>query len=188
MNDNQEKNKVGQILIAQPFMGDPNFKKAVVLICDYEMSHGVMGFVLNKPIDMKVDQLLPDFPPFDFDVYFGGPVGHDTIHYVHTKGDLLEGSLKIREGLYWGGNFEKLKFLISNKVISDQDIKFFVGYSGWSQGQLSGELEMGSWVVDEMDNNYLINIPHDQLWKSSMENKGDSFGIIAEMRDRINWN
>lgn len=182
------ENKVGQILIAEPFMEDPNFKKAVVLVCDYQEDHGTVGFILNKPIDMKVDQLLNDFPDFDVDVYFGGPVGHDTIHYVHTLGDMLEGSVAVRDGLYWGGDFDKLKFLITSELVTKKDIKFFIGYTGWSPGQLNNELEMGSWVMDEMDNNYLLNIPSDNLWKSSLQNKSDTFGIIADIPDTINWN
>ncbi len=182
------EDRIGQILIAEPFMEDPNFKKAVVLICDYEVDHGTVGFILNKPIDMQVDQLLADFPEFDVEVYFGGPVGHDTIHYVHTVGHILDGSVPIRDGLYWGGDFEQLKFLITSELITKKDIKFFIGYSGWSPGQLDQELELGSWVVDEMDNNYLLNIPSDRLWKSSLQNKSDAFGIIAEIPDRVSWN
>jgi putative transcriptional regulator len=156
---------IGQILISEPFMEDPNFKQAVILICDYVLEHGTVGFMLNKPIDMKVDELIDDFPDFDDSVYLGGPVGHDTIHYVH-----------------------KLKFLIDTKVITSEDIKFFVGYSGWSPGQLSDELKMGSWVVDDMDNNYLINISSDDLWKSSLTNMSSSMAIIAEIPDKVNLN
>ncbi len=183
-----EENSVGQILISEPFMEDPNFKQSVVLICDYEPDHGTVGFILNKPLDVKVGDLLQDFPEFDEDIYMGGPVGHDTIHYVHSRGDVIDDAVFIRDGLWWGGNFEKLKFLIENKVITGSDIKFFVGYSGWSLGQLDNELEMGSWVVDTMDNNYLINIPSDKLWKSSMANISDHLAIIADIPDHLNLN
>lgn len=179
---------IGQILISEPFMEDPNFKQAVILICDYVLEHGTVGFMLNKPIDMKVDELIDDFPDFDDSVYLGGPVGHDTIHYVHTRGDILDGSVEIRDGLYWGGDFDKLKFLIDTKVITSEHVKFFVGYSGWSPGQLSDELKMGSWVVDDMDNNYLINISSDDLWKSSLTNMSSSMAIIAEIPDKVNLN
>ena len=182
------QNRIGEILISEPFMEDPNFKQSVVLICDYEPTHGTVGFILNKPLDVKVNDLMADFPEFDEDIYLGGPVGHDTIHYVHTCGDILDQSVPVRDGLYWGGNFEKLKILIETKVITSKDIKFFLGYSGWSPGQLNDELKMGSWVVDTMDNNYLINIPSTSLWKSSMQNISDSFGIIAEIPDVLNLN
>ena len=180
--------RVGQILIAEPFMEDPNFAKGVVLLCDFQREHGTVGFILNKPVEMKVHQLVAGFPEVDMDVYFGGPVGQDTIHYVHTLGHLLDGAVPIRDGLYWGGDFETLKVLIDTQVVTDKDIKFFVGYAGWSPGQLKEELQLGSWVVDQMDNNYLINIPADKLWKSSLQNKSGTFGIIAEIPDSINWN
>lgn len=183
-----EENSVGQILISEPFMQDPNFKQAVVLLCDYEPDHGTVGFILNKPLDVKVGDLIQDFPEFDEDVFMGGPVGHDTIHYVHTRGDVLDDSVPVRDGLWWGGNFEQLKSLIESEVVIASDIKFFVGYSGWSPGQLNDELKMGSWVVDTMDNNYLINIPSDKLWKSTMTNKGSHLAIIAEIPDSLNLN
>ncbi len=183
-----EEQSVGQILISEPFMEDPNFKQSVVLICDFEPDHGTVGFILNKPLDVKVHEIIQDFPEFEEDVYLGGPVGHDTIHYVHTRGDIIDESVLIRDGLWWGGDFDKVKFLIDTKVLTGADIKFFVGYSGWSIGQLDGELEMGSWVVDTMDNNYLLNIPSEKLWKSTLSNISDNLAIIANIPDNLNLN
>lgn len=182
------KNKQGKILIAEPFMDDLNFAQAVVLICESTEEDGTIGFVLNKPVDMKVSELLPDFPDFDEDLYLGGPVGHDTVHYIHHCGDILDGSVMIEKGLYWGGDFDQLKFLIKNELITANQIKFFIGYSGWDGGQLDEELETGSWVVDDMDINYLLKVPDENLWKIAMQNKSDSLGIIAEIPDNLNLN
>ncbi|MEM6772528.1 MAG: YqgE/AlgH family protein, partial [Bacteroidota bacterium] len=134
----------GTILLAEPFMMDTNFKRSAVLLVDHG-EDGSIGFILNREVDMRVDELVDDFPEFDAPVYFGGPVGTDTIHYLHNKGDLLEGSDEISRGVYWGGDYEKLKFLLRQELITPRDIRFFVGYSGWSEHQLKEELDHGSW-------------------------------------------
>lgn len=179
--------KSGRVLLAEPFMQDMNFKRSAVLLCEHN-EEGSLGFILNKRLEMRVDELIADFPEFEAEVYFGGPVQTDTIHYVHNVGDLLEESTKVGEGVYWGGDFEKLKFLITSQLIKPGNIRFFVGYSGWSEGQLQDELTIGSWVVADMDSNYLFKSKPEELWQQIMENKGDAYSVIAQMPDAVNWN
>ena len=130
--------KTGSVLLAEPFMFDSNFKRSAILLCEHN-EEGSIGFILNKELDMQVDELIADFPSFDGKVFFGGPVQTDTIHYIHNVGNLLEDSVKVVPGVYWGGDFEKLKFLIQSDMIKPHNIRFFVGYSGWSDGQLGDE-------------------------------------------------
>lgn len=177
----------GKILIAEPFMVDPNFKRSVVLMCEHE-EEGSLGFILNKSLDMKINELIADFPQFDAVVYYGGPVQTDTIHYIHNVGEVLDESLKVMTGVYWGGDFEKLKSLINSKLIQPQNIRFFVGYSGWSHGQLRDEMKLGSWVTDNMDANYLFKIKPQLLWQKVLQNKGNAFSVIAQMPDSASWN
>lgn len=168
-------------------MLDPNFKRAAVLLCDHGQD-GSIGFILNKKLDMNVEELIADFPEFHASVYFGGPVQTDTIHYIHNYGELLEESREIAKGVWWGGNFEKLKFLISSGLVEPSNIRFFVGYSGWSEGQLRQEMKIGSWVVADMDPNYLFKSRSDALWQQIMYNKGQAYSIIATMPDSVTWN
>ena len=170
----------GKILIAEPFMLDPNFKKSVILLCEHN-ENGSLGFILNKTVNIKLNELIDDFPEFDTKVFFGGPVAPDTLHYIHNVGELLEDSLKVERGVYWGGDFDKLKFLIENEMIQPKNIKFFIGYSGWTEGQLEDELETGSWVVSEMDANYAFKSKAYQLWTQTLQNKGDKFSVIAQI-------
>jgi putative transcriptional regulator len=180
--------KKGRVLLAEPFMLDPNFKRTAVLLCEYSTEEGGVGFVMNKPLNMRVDSLIEDFPEFDAEVFFGGPVATDTIHYVHNVGDLLDDSQPVTNGLFWGGDFEKLKFLITSDLIDPSRIRFFVGYSGWSNGQLENELEMGSWVTADMDTNYLFRSEPNDLWQQVMQNKGDRYSVISQVPDEANWN
>ena len=179
--------KSGKVLLAEPFMLDPNFKRSAVLLCEHT-NDGSVGFIMNKPLNMRVDELVEGFPEFDSGVLFGGPVQTDTIHYIHNVGPLLDDSVKVFDGIYWGGDFEKLKFLISSQLILPTNIRFFVGYSGWSEGQLSDELSYGSWVLADMDANYLFKSKPMNLWQQVMYNKGNTFTVIAQLPEAMSWN
>lgn len=178
----------GKILLAEPFMLDPNFKRSAVLLCDHSKEEGSVGFILNKPLQTKIDELIEEFPEFDAEVFFGGPVQMDTVHYLHNVGNLLEESIEVSQGVYWGGDFEKLKFLVAQGLIKPHQIRFFVGYAGWSEGQLDDELNYGSWLVANMDANYVFKAEPQTLWQSIMENKGNTFSVIAQMPEDISWN
>lgn len=180
--------KPGKILLAEPFMGDLNFKRAAVLLCDYSQEGGSIGLILNRPLQTSIDDLIGDFPEFESEVYFGGPVQMDSIHYLHKVGDLLEDSVEVHRGVYWGGDFEKLKFLIRSKLIEPHQIRFFLGYTGWSEGQLDDEMGYGSWVLANMDANYVFNAEPELLWRSIMSNKGNTFSVIAQVPDDFSWN
>ena len=187
MNEKRDL-KTGCILLAEPFMWDNNFKRAAIFITEHDKK-GSVGFIMNKMLDMKVTQLIKDFPDFDCEVGFGGPVQTDTIHYVHSIGHLLDDSIPVTEGVWWGGDFNKLKALIRSGVVKPDDIRFFVGYTGWSGGQLDEEMTVGSWVTADLDLNYIFNSQTSgNLWQEIMEHKGNNFAIIGQMPDAANWN
>ncbi len=183
----QENVQGGQVLLAEPFMQDPYFRRSVVLLCEHH-DEGSIGFILNKSIDMSLNDLMSEFPNFEAEVFYGGPVQTDTLHYVHNIGELLEESVKIADGVWWGGDFEKLKFLISSRLIEPNNIRFFVGYSGWSSGQLKDELEYGSWMQANMDANYIFKIKPNDLWSRVMYNKGNLYEVIADLPEHMSWN
>ncbi|MEL6392746.1 MAG: YqgE/AlgH family protein [Bacteroidota bacterium] len=168
-------------------MLDPNFKRTALLLVEHN-DEGTVGFVLNRPVNMRVDELIQDFPEFGSSVFYGGPVQTDTVHYLHRAGDLLEESFEVVPGIYWGGNFDKLKFLIERELITAMDIRFFVGYSGWSAGQLKTELGHGSWVPASMDVNYLFKSDPKSLWSQVMNNKGNLYSVISDMPDDASYN
>ncbi|MBK9269968.1 MAG: YqgE/AlgH family protein [Saprospiraceae bacterium] len=180
MNSSHEI-KTGSVLLSDPFMLDPNFKRTVVLIVDHTIEDGTVGFVLNRSTGMKFSDFIEDIGDFDAPVFEGGPVSPNTLHYLHNVGELLEDSIKVCPGIYWGGDFDALKFLIEQKLILPDNIRFFMGYSGWSADQLQGEIAEKSWVLSQMDTNYLFKKYKLDLWKMMMNDKGEHWSAISQM-------
>ncbi|MEO5943872.1 MAG: YqgE/AlgH family protein, partial [Ferruginibacter sp.] len=150
------KPSTGILLIADPFLKDPNFMRTVVLICRHNDEEGTFGFTLNKMYHQTLDELIPELAGFELPIYLGGPVQIDTLHYLHQYHELLPDSQKVTEDVYWGGDFETLKILIKNKEIDLQKIKFFLGYSGWSKGQLNDEIEEKTWLTVKGNSKIII--------------------------------
>ena len=130
----------GTLLISEPNMLDPNFKRSVILLTSHDDTETI-GFVLNQSTDLYIHDVLAGFPKFNSTVNIGGPVQKNTLHFIHSLGDQIENSIKINQDLYWSGNIETLKHLVLTKQIYSSQIRFFAGYSGWGAGQLSKEIQ-----------------------------------------------
>ena len=167
----------GILLIADPFLKDPNFLRTVVLLCEHE-EQGSFGFVLNKQITQTLDELISDLNGHKLPVYYGGPVQMDTIHFLHQYPDLIPESVKVTEDIYWGGNFETVTALIKSKSLDRKKIKFFIGYSGWGDGQLNGELEEKSWLTVSANRKLVFNTQHDEIWKGSLQELGGEYEMM----------
>jgi putative transcriptional regulator len=173
------------LLISDPYLYDQNFRRSVVLLSEHSSDGGSVGFILNKPLKIPVDTLLSDFPDFSSKVFYGGPVSTERIHFIHTAGDILDGSIAISDGLYWGGDYAKLKFLVQSQLITEKNIRFFVGYSGWDYKQLKDEMKQNSWLVGKNDINYIFNSKPKTLWKQVLQNMGGQYAVIAQMPDQF---
>ena len=92
----------GKILISEPLLMDYYFKRSVVLLAEHN-DEGSFGVIMNKPLAVKLNEVVKDFPEFDSEIYLGGPVQSDSLFFIHTLGDKIEGSQEIIEGIYWGG-------------------------------------------------------------------------------------
>lgn len=177
-----QKIKRGQVLLADPFMDESVFKRAAIYMCEHN-KEGSLGFIINKQLDFNIQELVLDFPEFDSKVYYGGPVSTDTIHYVHTKGDILEDAICITKGIYWGGDFNKLKFFIEKGLIKPNEIRFYLGYSGWEPNQLEQEVETGSWLVADADLNYIFAKRWSVLWNKILEDAGGTKAVISKLNN-----
>lgn len=167
----------GKVLISEPFLPDPNFSRTVILLTEHN-DEGTVGFVLNRKSEYQIEELIEDFPDFNANVYVGGPVGLNQLFFIHTLGDKIEQSQKIMDGLYWGGNFEHLKLLAEANEISPEQIRFFAGYSGWSEGQLSQEIKDKSWIVAPTSTE-MVMLQSDEYWHEVMQSLGKKFSIMS---------
>ena len=151
--------------------------RSVILMCRHN-EEGSFGFVLNKLYEQTLGDLITEMEGFDIPVYTGGPVQMDTVHYIHQYPDLLPDSQLVSENIYWGGDFEKLKLLIKNKEVDVSKIKFFIGYSGWTNGQLEDELSQKSWLTATSTRNIVFDTPLPDMWKAGLRHLGGKYEMM----------
>lgn len=169
----------GDLLISEPFLFDPYFKRTVILLAEHN-DQGSVGFILNRPVNLNIGDIVEGFPAFDAEVFFGGPVNQNNLFYVHTLGEKMEGSSEILPGLFWGGDFEKLKDLVVAGQVKPSGIRFFAGYSGWEKNQLKKELREKSWIVTKATLDQVLNGRTKEFWKETLEKMGSKFAIMSK--------
>jgi putative transcriptional regulator len=171
--------QTGNLLISEPFLQDENFVRSVVLLCEHN-SEGSFGLVLNKPSILHLSELVEELSFLESEIFVGGPVEQNTLHFIYFGEKKLDGSISIGEDLWWGGNFEDLVINLKNGSMLPDSIRFFIGYSGWGSGQLSDELSENTWIISDnkIDAEVLRNTP-DELWRSVLKNMGGEFKIMA---------
>ncbi len=163
----------GRILISEPFLPGNIFSRSTVLLVEYSAT-GAVGFILNKPFEAQINELFIMPPGYTPELFVGGPVSGDNLFFIHTLGNLIEGSIQINEKLYWGGDFETLKLSIATGKARPDQVKFFVGYSGWSPGQLDREITENSWLVLEADPDLIMKSDRN-FWMESVKNAGGHY-------------
>jgi putative transcriptional regulator len=171
------KPQQGIILISEPSLSDFYFKQSVVLLAEHN-EDGTFGLIINKPIEARVNDVIKDFPEFDAPVFLGGPVKTDSIFFIHTRED-IDNSLKIINGLYWGGDIEVIREMILTNRIAENDIRFYVGYAGWHPKQLDREIREKSWVLSHTSVKEVINNQPEKLWGNHLKSMGNDYAIWA---------
>jgi len=174
----QVRPEAGAVLISDPFLPDDNFKRTVIMLCEHN-EEGSFGFVLNKPLGITISEAVEDMEGVTLPLYLGGPVEHETLHYLHRFGHIVEGSRELLPGLWWGGNFEVIKALLHDGEDYNDHIRFFLGYSGWGAGQLERELKERSWVVARGHSRYVFDNNSEELWKKILQEMGGQYQLMA---------
>jgi putative transcriptional regulator len=178
----------GRLLISEPFMNDPNFKRSVILLAEHS-EEGTLGYVLNHLSEYKLSDVLPDVAYSEMPVYVGGPVANNTLHFIHRVPEKIDGGVEIWDGIYWGGSFETVKELIATFQINENEIKFFAGYSGWTPGQLDVEIEEDTWIVANKFNSELVfNHDEQNVWREVVISLGQRYAHIANFPENPTLN
>lgn len=167
----------GRILIAEPFLPGSYFNRAIVLLVSHS-DKGAVGFILNKKVEYPLKDIINDFPDFNADIYVGGPVSTDSVYFIHSLGDEIPGSIHVKDDLYWGGDFDKLKEKISLGLVEPEQVRFFLGYSGWDAGQLEEELDENTWLVSEIKQNLVMNSSQKKhMWVEVVRDLGGKYSL-----------
>ncbi len=171
---NSVKPIAGRILLSEPFSNDYYFSRAALLLIDFDDT-GCFGVVLNKPLKINASEAISDFPECDIPVSLGGPVETNRVFFLHTLGNVIPGSLEIKPGLFWGGDFNRLRELASDGIANSHNARIFVGYSGWGKNQLDDEIEKNTWAVIDFEPKDIFDTPMSILWKKLIKNLGKDY-------------
>jgi putative transcriptional regulator len=175
---NENVAEKGRILISEPFLSDNYFRRSIVYLTEHN-DEGSLGFVLNKPLEINISEIVDDFPKSEFTISVGGPVSNNTVHYIHTLGPRVPESVKVDDGIYWGGDFDILKELISAGVVKPHELRFFLGYAGWSANQLEGEMEENAWLVGKISPRMVMQGVDSEFWSRTLERYNNKYRAWA---------
>ena len=182
------KLKKGDMLISDPFLLDPNFSRSVILITEYSVEDGAVGFVLNKRTTIELSEVVESFYGNTYLFYIGGPVESDRVFYIHHNDLGITDSLQVTDNLGWSSNFEEARKLHDSGKLPPTEIKFFGGYCGWSQGQLEQEITEKSWIITNLASEHVLNARDESLWKQSLQQLGKKFSIMADFPENPSMN
>jgi len=168
----------GQLLIAGPGLSDPNFRRTVVLVGEHS-EEGALGVILNRASESTVDETVPELSTLvaGLDaIHLGGPVQPSAIVV------LAEFSQPDRAGSLVLGSVGFLPSEVDPDELGElRRARVFAGYAGWGPGQLDGELEEGSWIVEPALPDDVFTTDPDELWSDVLRRKGGPFSVLALM-------
>ncbi|MEP1033354.1 YqgE/AlgH family protein [Ekhidna sp.] len=169
----------GDLLISEPYLPDPNFDRTVVFLCEHD-ENGTFGFVLNNKAHVELKELVDEVGNYPAKLFVGGPVEHDTLHFLHREPALANSSREVVPGVFWGGDFNQLTEMMNTRAIPSKDVRFYVGYSGWAAGQLIDEMKAKSWIVLKGTTPEMIfDWDNQDLWKACLKTMGGKYRLIS---------
>ena len=175
IHSNSLEPKQGKILISEPLMNDFHFGRSVILLIDHEESEGSFGIIINKTLEVNVNHIVDEFPDFEAPVYLGGPVTDSQLFFIHTLGEMIPESYPIVDGLYWGGDHKTLATLIHTGIANEDNVRFYLGYSGWDSGQLVTELVRNTWLIGDITKEQYLDIPAEKMWQTFVDQMGNPY-------------
>jgi putative transcriptional regulator len=164
----------GLLLISDPFLKDPNFMRTVVLLCEHN-TEGSFGLVINRKVESTLGELIDELTGININVFYGGPVQQDTLHFIHQLPHLIPNSQPVAKDVYWSGDFEVVISKLLNGELDENKIRFYLGYSGWSNGQLEDELKEKSWLSLKATKQLVFEKDEQIIWKKSLQQMGGEY-------------
>ena len=174
---NNLKPKKGRLLLAEPFMDDDDFARSVIYMCEHNKT-GSYGFILNNNLNIKLDEIIPDIEIPNISVHYGGPVNSSNLFFLHQLGDIIENSVKISDKIWTSGDFNQIIEFINMGILDINKLKFFLGYSGWTNNQLATEFDSNSWIATDVIQENIFS-KNEDLWKEVLLNRGGKLKAIA---------
>ncbi|CAI8403123.1 MAG: Uncharacterised protein [Cryomorphaceae bacterium] len=169
----------GSLLISKPLIGDGFFEQSVVYLTSHDQE-GSLGFTLNKSSSLIAGDVIEELEGRD-PIYYGGPVEQDGLFYLHAY-ENIPGAAPVGNGLFLGGDFELFQQALRTARILSHDSpgpKLFLGYSGWSPGQLEQELRQDTWIVVPPPLDLHPLEIQDEAWREMMTRLGGEFALWA---------
>lgn len=168
---------MGSLLISEPLMDDNYFSRSAILVLDEPVDGGHFGLILNKPTDMTLADLMPDWEEGRrIPIYCGGPVDLKRMFLLHTLGERLGSNTEVLPGIYVGADLDKIIDYINDGGIVDGNLRFFLGYCGWSPGQLAGEINSNTWAVNALpQTSNLLKGEGVDFWSREVKDLGDEY-------------
>ena len=167
------------LLVAMPQLQDPNFGRAVVLLCEHQ-DEGAMGLVVNRSTDTLASHIVQLDPPVAgnsrLEVWIGGPVDPSR-GWLLLPEDLGDG-VEISPRLYLSTSRDALRQVMETEHLS-QRCRFLVGYAGWGPKQLDRELADSAWLTVPVDNTLLFDTPSDAMWEVAIRRLGIDPSALA---------
>lgn len=175
---NENVAQKGRILISEPFLSDNYFRRSIVYLTEHN-EEGSLGFVLNKPLEINITEIIDDFPESEFSISVGGPVSNNTVHFIHTLGDRIPESVAVTDGIFWGGDFDFIKEQIAQRKVKPFELRFFLGYAGWSADQLEGEMKENAWLVGQISPRMVMQGVGSEFWAKTLERYNNKYKAWA---------
>ena len=169
--------KKGDLLIAEPMLDQPYFKRSVVLLLEEDNDHGHLGLTLNVPTPVTLQDIFPEWKNGKkVRVYSGGPVESDRLFMLHTLGDRFDGATEVAPGLYVGADLDQVMEYLNSTESIEGKMRFFLGYSGWTKHQLTSEILNHSWALTKAGNmKESLTGQGNAYWRREVEKLGNDF-------------
>ena len=180
----------GSLLIANPVLPDPNFSRTVILLCNHN-DQGSFGLVINRSTQLKAPDLFSSIDilkSYNAKIYIGGPVSQSMVFYLYRSAKDVIDLDKICSGVYLGSNLETLESLYLDIGNPGENIRFYLGYSGWSGGQLDGEMEQNSWLVQNANEKLVFLDSEELIWLKAVNSLGEKYQYLTKAPVNPQWN